>query len=34
MRLADMPHDVAMRSIEAFGSEVIPAVQDAIGGTV
>jgi alkanesulfonate monooxygenase SsuD/methylene tetrahydromethanopterin reductase-like flavin-dependent oxidoreductase (luciferase family) len=34
MRLADMPHDVAMRSIEAFGSEVIPAVQAAIGGTL
>ncbi len=32
MRLADMPHDVAMRSIEAFGTEVIPAVQRAIGG--
>lgn len=44
MRLADMPHDVAMRSIELFGGEVIPAVrrrqdaprqgQVAIGGTV
>ncbi|MEP7201450.1 MAG: LLM class flavin-dependent oxidoreductase [Ilumatobacteraceae bacterium] len=34
MRLADMPHDVAMRSIAAFGSEVIPAVQAAMGGTV
>jgi len=34
MRLADMPHDVAMRSIDAFGNEVIPAVQAAIGGTV
>jgi alkanesulfonate monooxygenase SsuD/methylene tetrahydromethanopterin reductase-like flavin-dependent oxidoreductase (luciferase family) len=34
MRLADMPHDVAMRSIEMFGSEVIPAVQLAMGGTV
>jgi alkanesulfonate monooxygenase SsuD/methylene tetrahydromethanopterin reductase-like flavin-dependent oxidoreductase (luciferase family) len=33
MRLADMPHDVAMRSIETFGAEVIPAVQRAIGGT-
>ena len=33
MRLADMPHDVAMRSIETFGGEVIPAVQRAIGGT-
>jgi alkanesulfonate monooxygenase SsuD/methylene tetrahydromethanopterin reductase-like flavin-dependent oxidoreductase (luciferase family) len=33
MRLADMPHDVAMRSIEAFGRDVIPAVQDAMGGT-
>jgi alkanesulfonate monooxygenase SsuD/methylene tetrahydromethanopterin reductase-like flavin-dependent oxidoreductase (luciferase family) len=40
MRLADMPHAVAMRSIEMFGSEVIPAVrkelpadQEAIGGT-
>jgi hypothetical protein len=33
MRLADMPHDVAMRSIEMFGAEVIPAVQRAIGGT-
>ncbi len=32
MRLADMPHDVAMRSIETFGTEVIPAVQRAIGG--
>ena len=31
MRLADMPHDVAMRSIETFGAEVIPAVQRAIG---
>ena len=27
MRLADMPHAVAMRSIEMFGSEVIPAVR-------
>jgi alkanesulfonate monooxygenase SsuD/methylene tetrahydromethanopterin reductase-like flavin-dependent oxidoreductase (luciferase family) len=34
MRLADMPHDVAMRSIEAFGAEVIPAVQSASGGTM
>jgi alkanesulfonate monooxygenase SsuD/methylene tetrahydromethanopterin reductase-like flavin-dependent oxidoreductase (luciferase family) len=33
MRLADMPHDVAMRSIEAFGADVIPVVQRAIGGT-
>ena len=33
MRLADMPHDVAMRSIETFGAEVIPAVQRASGGT-
>ena len=33
MRLADMPHDVTMRSIETFGAEVIPAVQRAIGGT-
>jgi alkanesulfonate monooxygenase SsuD/methylene tetrahydromethanopterin reductase-like flavin-dependent oxidoreductase (luciferase family) len=33
MRLADMPHDVAMRSIEMFGADVIPAVQRAIGGT-
>jgi alkanesulfonate monooxygenase SsuD/methylene tetrahydromethanopterin reductase-like flavin-dependent oxidoreductase (luciferase family) len=32
MRLADMPHDVAMRSIDAFGTKVIPAVQAAIGG--
>ena len=32
MRLADMPHDVAMRSIESFGTEVIPAVQRAMGG--
>jgi alkanesulfonate monooxygenase SsuD/methylene tetrahydromethanopterin reductase-like flavin-dependent oxidoreductase (luciferase family) len=34
MRLADMPHDVAMRSIEAFGAQVIPAVQRASGGIV
>lgn len=42
VRLADMPHDVAMRSIERLGLEVIPAVhreqaaagQTAIGGTV
>ena len=27
MRLADMPHDVAMRSIEMFGRDVIPAVR-------
>lgn len=27
MRLADMPHPVSMRSIEAFGREVIPAVR-------
>jgi alkanesulfonate monooxygenase SsuD/methylene tetrahydromethanopterin reductase-like flavin-dependent oxidoreductase (luciferase family) len=27
MRLADMPHDVAMRSIGQFGRDVIPAVQ-------
>ena len=33
MRLADMPHDVAMRSIDQFGTKVIPAVQAAIGGT-
>ncbi len=41
MRLADMPHDVAMRSIERFGRDVIPAVhqelrgrdQTAMGGT-
>lgn len=31
MRLADMPHDVAMRSIEAFGRDVIPAVRQALG---
>ncbi len=31
MRLADMPHDVAMRSIETFGAEVIPAVRQALG---
>jgi alkanesulfonate monooxygenase SsuD/methylene tetrahydromethanopterin reductase-like flavin-dependent oxidoreductase (luciferase family) len=33
MRLADMPHDVAMRSIESFGAEVMPVVHKAIGGT-
>ena len=33
MRLADMPHDVAMRSIERLGRDVIPAVQRAMGGT-
>ena len=33
IRLADMPHDVAMRSIESFGTDVIPAVQRAMGGT-
>jgi alkanesulfonate monooxygenase SsuD/methylene tetrahydromethanopterin reductase-like flavin-dependent oxidoreductase (luciferase family) len=33
MRLADMPHEIAMRSIELFGNEVIPVVQRAIGGT-
>jgi alkanesulfonate monooxygenase SsuD/methylene tetrahydromethanopterin reductase-like flavin-dependent oxidoreductase (luciferase family) len=33
MRLADMPHDVAMRSIDAFGTDVIPVVQSAMGGT-
>ena len=27
MRLADMPHDMAMRSIGRFGREVIPAVR-------
>jgi alkanesulfonate monooxygenase SsuD/methylene tetrahydromethanopterin reductase-like flavin-dependent oxidoreductase (luciferase family) len=31
MRLADMPHDVAMRSIESFGTEVIPAVHQVLG---
>ncbi|MEP7114063.1 MAG: hypothetical protein ABI862_12410, partial [Ilumatobacteraceae bacterium] len=30
MRLADMPHDVAMRSIETLGSKVIPAVHLAL----
>ncbi len=30
MRLADMPHDMAMRSIEMFGREVIPAVHQAL----
>ncbi len=29
MRPADMPHDMAMRSIEMFGREVIPAVHHA-----
>ncbi|MEY2553962.1 MAG: hypothetical protein QOC57_1822 [Ilumatobacteraceae bacterium] len=32
MRLADMPHDVAMRSIERFGSDVIPAVHKELLG--
>jgi alkanesulfonate monooxygenase SsuD/methylene tetrahydromethanopterin reductase-like flavin-dependent oxidoreductase (luciferase family) len=31
MRLADMPHDVAMGSIETFGTQVIPAVQQVLG---
>ena len=32
MRLGDMPHDVAMRSIERFGSEVIPSVHQELLG--
>jgi alkanesulfonate monooxygenase SsuD/methylene tetrahydromethanopterin reductase-like flavin-dependent oxidoreductase (luciferase family) len=32
MRLADMPHDVAMRSIERFGHDVIPAVHKQLHG--
>ena len=32
MRLADMPHDVAMGSIERFGADVIPAVRKALHG--
>lgn len=32
MRLADMPHDVAMRSIERFGRDVIPAVHKELNG--
>jgi alkanesulfonate monooxygenase SsuD/methylene tetrahydromethanopterin reductase-like flavin-dependent oxidoreductase (luciferase family) len=30
MRLADMPHDVAMHSIETFGHKVIPTVHQAL----
>jgi alkanesulfonate monooxygenase SsuD/methylene tetrahydromethanopterin reductase-like flavin-dependent oxidoreductase (luciferase family) len=32
IRLADMPHDMAMRSIELFGREVIPAVHAELHG--
>jgi alkanesulfonate monooxygenase SsuD/methylene tetrahydromethanopterin reductase-like flavin-dependent oxidoreductase (luciferase family) len=32
IRLADMPHDVAMRSIEMFGNDVIPAVRQELHG--
>jgi alkanesulfonate monooxygenase SsuD/methylene tetrahydromethanopterin reductase-like flavin-dependent oxidoreductase (luciferase family) len=32
MRLADMPHDVAMRSIDRFGHDVIPAVHQELHG--
>jgi len=33
VRLADMPHDVAMRSIEQLGSEVLPAVRKHLPST-